>query len=106
MAYALLGRRGEATRDAGRAAELLPLSRDAVEGAEVLDFVQMIHALSGNREAAFRALEAFYLAPAAVRAGSGRLRLDPMYDSLRDDPRFAEVVGKVEELERRGAVAD
>jgi len=106
VANALLGRRAEASGDAARAAELLPLSRDAVEGAEVLDFVQMIHALSGNREAVFPALEAFYLAPAAVRAGSGRLRLDPMYDSLRDDPRFATVVRKVEEMERRGAMAD
>jgi serine/threonine-protein kinase len=100
VAYAILGRSEEATRDAERAAALLPLSRDAVEGAEVLDFVQMIHALTGNREAAFPAIEAFYLAPAAVRAGSGRLRLEPTYDSLRGDPRFAAVVMKVEGLEQ------
>jgi hypothetical protein len=102
LAHALLGNEEDAERDAERAAELLPLTKDAVDGMWVLESVHTIYVLTGNQDRAFAAMEQYYLGTAS-KEGSGRLRLDPTYDPLRDDPRFAALVRKAEELERQAA---
>ena len=100
LAHALAGRSGEAARDARRALELLPLSRDAVDGQTVLTEVSMIYAVLSDRDAAFRTLDALVSYPSQV--GAGRLRLDPIYDPLRDDPRFDALIRKAEAAEESG----
>ncbi|HJR54025.1 MAG TPA: hypothetical protein VJ982_09945, partial [Gemmatimonadota bacterium] len=100
LAHALAGRRSEAITDGRRAVEMLPISKDAIEGEIVLVNLAMIYALVGDRDAAFRTLETLASVPSEL--GPGRLQLDPTFDSLRDDPRFESLIQKAEAAERNG----
>ena len=99
-AHALSGRSAEAERDARRALEVLPLSRDAVDAGRVHLQVAGVYVLAGNRDAAFRVLDSMASVPSELSAAM--LRLNPLYDSLRDDPRYPALLEKLEAAERSG----
>jgi serine/threonine-protein kinase len=99
-AHAFSGRVAEAERDARRALEILPLSRDAVDGARIHLQVAGVYVLAGNRDAAFRLLDSMASVPSELSAAM--LRLNPLYDSLRDDPRYPALLAKLEAAERSG----
>ncbi|HEU4464027.1 MAG TPA: adenylate/guanylate cyclase domain-containing protein [Gemmatimonadota bacterium] len=100
IANALLGQPAEAGRDARRALELLPISRDAVDGPRVHVQTAAAFLLAGDRESAFHVLDMLASVPSDL--SSARLRLNPVYDSLRDDPRYAALLRKLEAAERSG----
>jgi hypothetical protein len=101
IAHALSGRSAEAIRDAGRAADLLPVSRDAVDAPRSLQLVAYCYILAGDESAAFRVLDVLASVPGPLSVAS--LRLNHVYDSLRDDPRYSELMRKLETSERSGA---
>ncbi len=85
-----LGHKQEALREGQRACELLPVSKDALEGADLVANLSLIYAWTGEKD---RALE--QLAKAAQIPGNlsyGLLKLHPQWDSLRGDPRFEKIV--------------
>jgi tetratricopeptide (TPR) repeat protein len=100
IAHALSGRRAEGVRDGRRALELLPLSRDAVDAPEIHLEAANAFILAGDRDAAFRVLDALASVPSPL--SSARLRLHPVYDSLREDPRYGALLEKIEAAERSG----
>jgi serine/threonine-protein kinase len=100
IAHALSGRRAEAVRDGRRALELLPISRDAVDAARVHVQTAAVFLLADDREGAFRVLDMLASVPSDL--SSARLRLNPVYDSIRDDPRYKELLEKLEAAERSG----
>ena len=53
----------------------------------------MICAWSGERDLAIEQLETLAKIPAG--ASYGDLRLDPSWDSLRDDPRFEKIIASL-----------
>jgi len=87
---AALGRKQEALSEGRRAAELLPVTKTAIEGAEILYFYAAICAQVGERDLAIEQLKT--LAKIPVGAHYGELRLDPFWDPLRGDPRFEKIV--------------
>ncbi len=87
---ASLGRKEEALDEARRAVELLPVSKDALNGTEILYFYAVICAWSGERDLAIEQLKILAKNPAG--ASYGEIRLDPFWDSLRGDPRFEQIV--------------
>src|SRR5437762_7067606 len=87
---AALGRKQEALSEGRRAVELLPVTKSAIEGAEVLYFYAAICAQVGERDLAIEQLKT--LAKIPVGAHYGELRLDPFWDPLRGDPRFEKLV--------------
>ena len=101
IAHALSGRPDEAVRDGRRAMELLPISRDAVDASRRHILVATAFVLAGDRDAAFRLLDALAAVPSPLSSAS--LRLNPVYDSLRDDPRYPELLEKLEAAERSGS---
>jgi TolB-like protein/class 3 adenylate cyclase/Tfp pilus assembly protein PilF len=99
-AHALSGRSAEAERDARRALDLLPISRDAVDASRVHVQIAGVYVLAGNHDAAFRVLDSIASVPSDLSAAM--LRLNPLYDSLRDDPRYPALLRKLEAAEKSG----
>ncbi len=80
---ASLGRKEEALREGRRAVELLPPTKDALNGTEVLYFCAVICAWTGERDQAIEQLETLAKLPAGV--SYGEIRLDPFWDPLRGE---------------------
>jgi hypothetical protein len=68
------------------------MTRDPVEAARVATSTAIVYSWLGDREAAIRQLQAVVKLPGGPSPGS--LRLDPRWDELRSDPRFAEIVAE------------
>jgi TolB-like protein/cytochrome c-type biogenesis protein CcmH/NrfG len=90
---ASLGQKEEALREGRRAVELLPSTKDALNGTEVLYFYAVICAWTGERDRAIEQLEILAKLPAGV--SYGEIRLDPFWDPLRGDPRFEKIVASL-----------
>jgi serine/threonine-protein kinase len=84
QAYAGLGRRDDALREGRRALELLPLTRDAWEGPDLLALLMETCLRFGDREGAVQAALRFI---AALPGNRLLVRHEPRYQGVRDDPR-------------------
>jgi serine/threonine protein kinase/TolB-like protein len=88
---ATLGNRQDAIREGKRAVELMPVSKNALEGAMLIQYLAVIYAWTGDKDQAIERLT-----EAAALPGShvtyGHLRLNPLWDPLRGDPRFEAIV--------------
>ena len=95
---AALGRKEEALREGRRAVELVPTAQEAMfgshnnEGFVTTSFV-MICAWAGETDLALERLEAVSKIPGGP--SYGELRLNPMWDPLRGDPRFEKIVASL-----------
>jgi lipopolysaccharide biosynthesis regulator YciM len=87
---AALGRKEDAIREGERAAELLPPSKDAMNGGFVLERLARIYAQTGDVNRAVNFLENVAKVPGGPTYGS--LKLDQDWDPLRGDPRFEKIV--------------
>jgi tetratricopeptide (TPR) repeat protein len=90
MIDAGLGRKEEALREAWRAIELAPISKNSLHGAIVLTDFAIICGWTGEYDLAFKQLEELTQIPGGP--SYGELRLSPMWDPLRGDPRFDKIV--------------
>jgi TolB-like protein/Flp pilus assembly protein TadD len=90
MIDAALGHKEDALREGRRSVELLPLTKDAMAGADLLTNLAIIYAWVGEKDLAIKQLQEVLQVPGP--ACYGRLRLDPSWDPLRDDPRFEKLV--------------
>jgi TolB-like protein/Flp pilus assembly protein TadD len=90
MSDALLGRKEDAIREGRRAAEILPVTKDAMAGAAVLTNLAVIYAWVEEKDLALKQLEEVVRIPGPV--SYGQLRLHPFWDPLRGDPRFEKIV--------------
>jgi serine/threonine-protein kinase len=92
IAYAGLGRKAEAIREAKRAVELLPVSKDAYAGTIPRLRLAVVYTMVGEDEAALDQIEYLLSIPSYMTVWN--LRLDPTWDPLRDNPRFQKLVGE------------
>ena len=90
IAHALLGRKGDALREAKRAVETLPVSRDAWDGADLQQDLAFIETLVGEHDSAISRLASLLAIPSGL--SQTYLRVDPMWAPLRDNPRFQELI--------------
>ena len=88
-----LGRKEEAIREGCKAVELTPVAKDSLIGPEIVSNLATIYAWTGERDSAIEQLEISAKIPNGVHYGD--LRLDPMWDSLRGDPRFEKIVASL-----------
>jgi len=92
--YALLGRKEEAIREGNHAMKLLPVSKDAFAGpGYVLDLAQIL-IIVGEYEEAIGKLEYLMSIPAGQDLSLNSLKLDQIYDPIRDHPRFKRLIEK------------
>jgi serine/threonine-protein kinase len=90
MIDAALGNKKDAIREGERAVELVPTSKDTIDGAMFVQYLALIYAWTGKKDAAFEQLNVASKIPGYL--SYGQLRLDPMWDPLRSDPRFEKSV--------------
>jgi len=93
---AALGRKDLALDEGRRAIALTPLEKDVINGSRVLQYFAITAAWAGEKELALQQLEAGLRAPFASEMLSyGALKLLPVWDPLRGDPRFEKIVASL-----------
>jgi len=97
IAYAGLGRKEDAVREARLGLELMPASTDALRAINRLEDLAVVYTMVGRPAEAIAALD-------DLLARSGLfsvhvLRLDPRWDPLRSEPRFQALLTKYEVTE-------
>jgi tetratricopeptide (TPR) repeat protein len=85
-----LGRKDDAIREALRAVELVPISKDSITGPGLVSHLALVYAWTDERDHALQQLEKVATIPAGPTYGD--LLLNPRWDSLRGDPRFDKIV--------------
>jgi tetratricopeptide (TPR) repeat protein len=88
-----LGQKEQALREGRRAVELLPVTKDSINGIAMVKYLAVIAAWVGDRDLACEQL-AIALRPPS-RLTYGELKLLPLWDPLRGDPRFEEIVASL-----------
>jgi TolB-like protein/Tfp pilus assembly protein PilF/predicted Ser/Thr protein kinase len=97
---AALGRKDLALDEGRRAVALTPLEKDVNDGSRVLHYFAITAAWAGDKELALQQLEIGLHAPQASQMLSyGALKLFPLWDPLRGDPRFEKIVASLEPKE-------
>ncbi|PYL07823.1 MAG: hypothetical protein DME34_06095 [Verrucomicrobia bacterium] len=91
MIDAALGRKADALKEGRRAVELLPVSKDALDGTDMMTNLALVYAWTGEKDLAFEQLDALVRLPG--RLNYGQLRLHPDWDPLRGDPRVEKILG-------------
>jgi len=92
-AYAGLGRKEDALREARRAVETLPISKDALMGADIEIERAAVEVRVGETDAAIEHIR--YLLSIPCQLSPALLRISPQWAPLHADPRFR----KLAELE-------
>jgi tetratricopeptide (TPR) repeat protein len=91
-AYAALGRKEDAIREARKAVELLPLSRDAFDGSYYLQELAVVYAETGETDAAVRELQHLLTIPSLESLP--RLLVDGKWAGLRATPSFQALIAR------------
>ena len=93
MIDAGLERKEEALREGRRGCELLPISKDAIDGADLAINLAQIYAWTGEKDRAIEQIAAVERVPNTL--SYGLLKLHPYWDPLRGDPRFEKIVASL-----------
>ncbi len=92
ISRAIQGRAVDAVEEGQRAIVLNPAARDAAEGPRSVDGLIAIHLLLGHRDEAIRLITARARTPvtwaSVLEITPASIRLDPLFDGIRDDPRI------------------
>ena len=94
--YVCLGRNADALRVARQAADSLPIEKDAIVGRILLAGLAEIEARTGRPEEAVKILRQLITAPAGGFVSIARLKVDPVWDPIRNDPGFQKLISEPE----------
>jgi len=92
MALACLGRKDEAVREARLAADITPVSSDAVDGPVFQEGLAIVYTMVGESDAAIDILDRLLAIPSGTSVNM--LKLDPTWSPLRKLPRFQKLMEK------------
>ena len=87
-----LGEKEAAIAEGKRAVNLLPESQDALEGPKATLELAKIYTWTGETDQALLLLDHSLSTPSGITVSS--LKLDPVWDPLRSDPRFQALIDK------------
>jgi tetratricopeptide (TPR) repeat protein len=90
-AYAGLGRKQDALREAERAVAVMPISRDSLSGSMIAAERARVETRTGEIEAALGHIRELLAIPGVL--SPALLRIDPAWGPLRANPRFREMAG-------------
>jgi len=96
LAYAGLGEAASAIAEGQKAMAIHPSSKDPLGGPEEEDRMARIYALLGDVDHAIPILKRLLQIPcgSALFLTPAMLRLDPIWDQIRNDPRFQELAAE------------
>jgi len=89
---ACVGEKEAALVEGQRAMELLPETKDAFIGPQITAAVAEVHAILGDNAHAIDILERLLSRPSWIAVEG--LKVDPVWDPLRNDPRFQALLNK------------
>ncbi len=89
-----LGKKDAAIEEGKRAVELLPESQDAFDGPKMTVALAQIYAWTGESDQALQLLDRSLNTPNGITVPF--LRLDPIWEPLRNDPRFQALIDRHE----------
>jgi len=92
LACALQGNKEKAVQAGKQALKLYPLSKDVLGGAPYVFRLAEIYTIIGNQDDAIDQLELLLSMPSEVSVAY--LKIDSMFDPLRDNPRFQKMIQK------------
>jgi TolB-like protein/Tfp pilus assembly protein PilF len=90
-----LGRKEEALSEGRRAIELLPVEKDSINGAHMIEYFAIIAAWVGEKDLACEQLAKAEQITGYGAITYGQLKLTPYWDPLRGDPRFEKIVASL-----------
>lgn len=90
--YAQMGRKDDAIREAKRATEIIPESKDKFDGLGVLIDLARIYVLVGETDLALPIIEHALATPAGLHVND--MRVDPAWDNIQSDPRFQKLLDR------------
>jgi TolB-like protein len=91
-----LGRNADAVRVAGQAADLLPIEKDALTGPSFLAALAEVEARTGRPAEAVKIIRKLITAPAGQVVSIARLKIDPVWDPIRNNPDFQKLISEPE----------
>lgn len=94
-ALAGLGERDAAATEGREATALIPVTEDAWEGSRWLQYLARIYAINGNGDDAVPLIASLLGTASTKPLTASFLRMDPVWDPIRNDPRFREVLQKL-----------
>lgn len=95
--YLALDRKNDAVNTARHVLELLPPEKDALLGPSNLVSVAEIHARTGGTKEAVDILRRLLAVPAGEVVSIARLKVDPVWDPIRNDPGFQQLLAEGKE---------
>jgi TolB-like protein/Tfp pilus assembly protein PilF len=96
--YLALGRNADALRLSRKAADLMPIEKDAMSGPTFQSGLAQIEARTGESEEAIKRLRRLLSIPAGGAASIAGLKIDPVWDSIRNCPDFDQLLAGPEQV--------
>jgi tetratricopeptide (TPR) repeat protein len=96
--YVALGRNADALRLSGQAADSISIEKDALSGPTFQNGLAQIEARAGAPEKAIKRLRRLLSIPAGQDVSIARLKIDPVWDPIRNRADFEELVSGPEQI--------
>src|SRR5438876_6723856 len=96
--YLALGRNTDALRVSRQAADTLSIEKDALTGPSSQNGLAQIEARAGAPEEAIKRLRRLLSIPAGQVASIARLKIDPVWDPIRNRPDFQQLLSGPEQI--------
>jgi TolB-like protein/class 3 adenylate cyclase/Flp pilus assembly protein TadD len=96
--YLALGRNADALRLSRQAADLMPIEKDALSGPTSQLVLAQIEARAGAPEEAINRLRRLLSIPAGDAASIALLKVDPVWDPIRNRPDFQQLLSGPEQV--------
>ena len=101
LTNAFLGDKAAAFKLIERAMATVPIEKDAIDGPRPVEVLAQVAAQTEEHDRAIAALQKVLSIPGGTPLTPALLRLDPMFDPLRNDPRFEKLVASQGTKEKR-----
>jgi len=96
--YLALGRNADALRLSREAADLISIEKDAFTGPIFQNGLAQIEARAGAPEEAIKRLRRLLSIPAGLEVSIARLKVDPVWDPIRNRPDFQQLLAGPEQI--------